>query len=91
MSTTTQTRTGTREKQVAKKSQGFSLESLRGRLEDHVKSHPLKAVGQAMAAGYILRFLPLRQLLATGIRLAAPMALLNQLWKNTHRNPEDES
>lgn len=91
MSTTTQNRSGAREKQVAKKSQEFSLDSLRGRLEDHVKSNPLKAMGQAVAAGYILRFLPLRALFATGLRLAAPMALLNQLWKNSHQSSGDQS
>ena len=62
-------------------SQAFSLDAIRQRLEDHVKSNPMKAVGQAVAAGYILRFLPLRFMISTAMRLAPPLMLANRLWQ----------
>ena len=57
------------------------MDTIRQRLEDHVKSNPVKAIGQAVAAGYILRFLPIRFMLATAMRLAPPLMLANRLWQ----------
>ena len=60
---------------------GLSLDSLRKRLEDHVRSNPVKAVGQAVAAGYIIRFLPIRFMISTAMRLAPPLMLASRLWQ----------
>lgn len=81
--TSTQNRPSARgqQRRPSQPAQSMSFENFRQRLEDHVKSNPMKAVGQAMAAGYILRFLPLRALLSTGLRLAAPVMLLNRIWQ----------
>ena len=59
----------------------MSLNRLRQRLETHVRENPLKAVGQAMAVGYIARFLPIRFMLSTALRLAPPLMLANRLWQ----------
>ena len=63
--------------------QTVSTDTIRKRIEDYVREEPLKAIGQAAAAGFILRFLPLRSILMTGARLAAPLMLLNRLWVYT--------
>jgi hypothetical protein len=70
-----------RSQQEQSQSEAFSLDSIRQRLEDHVKSNPMKAVGQAIAAGYILRFLPIRFMISTAMRLAPPLMLANRLWQ----------
>ena len=62
-----------------------TVANIRERVEQYVREDPLKAVGQAAAAGFILRFLPLRSLLMRGIRLAAPNLLLNRLWYYTSK------
>ena len=64
-----------------KSAQSLSLDSLRKRLEDHVRSNPVKAVGQAVAAGYIIRFLPIRFMISTAMRLAPPLMLASRLWQ----------
>ena len=69
----------------------MSLDNLRQRIEDHVRQDPLKAVGQAVAAGYILRFLPIRAIISTGLRLAAPLMLLNRLVNQTKGSGSSES
>ena len=85
--TSTQNRPSTRGQQRSTKqqgqgqAQGFSLDNLQQRLEDHVTNNPLKAVGQAMAAGYILRFLPIRLMITTAMRLAAPLMVASRLWQ----------
>jgi hypothetical protein len=63
-----------------------TVANIRERVEQYVREDPLKAVGQAAAAGFILRFLPLRSILMTGIRLAAPIMLLNRLWDYTSKS-----
>lgn len=72
---------GQQRSEPQKSSGGLSLTNLRERLETHVKEHPMKAVGQAMAAGFIVRFLPIRFLLSTALRLAPPLALASRLWQ----------
>ena len=72
---------GQQRSQSMKSNGGLSLNSLRQRLETHVKENPLKAVGQAVAAGYIARFLPIRFMLSTALRLAPPLMLANRLWQ----------
>ena len=89
--TTTQNRTSSRGKQAVMKTQPLSLDSLRQRLEDHVKAHPLKAIGQAMAAGYVLRFLPIKAILSTGLRLAAPLALLSRIWESSSATEDTDA
>jgi hypothetical protein len=84
--TSTQNRPQTRGQQQRSvqqqnQSQRLSLENIRQRLEDHVRSNPIKAVGQAVAAGYILRFLPIRFMISTAMRLAPPLMLANRLWQ----------
>jgi hypothetical protein len=72
---------GQQRSQPQKSSEDFSLNKLRERLETHVKENPMKAVGQAMAAGYIIRFLPIRFMLSTALRLAPPLMLASRLWQ----------
>ena len=92
MNTTTTTNQGTsRSQQPSQQEEAgpmsqFSIENLRQRLEEHVLSNPVKAVGQAVAAGYILRFLPIRALLGTALRLAPPVMLLNQVLRSRQSN-----
>ena len=81
---TTTTRSQSAARSQQRKSQQLSVENLRRRLEDHVRAHPLKAVGQAVAVGYVLRFLPLRAMLSAGLRLAAPAMLLNRVWQQAN-------
>lgn len=88
--------TSTRSQSVArpqrparKPSPPVSIESIRERVEQHVKENPLKAVGQAVAAGYVLRFLPMRAILSTIMRLAPPVMLLNRMWAQP-KPPKDE-
>ncbi len=63
----------------------MNMSALRQQLEDHVRGHPLKSLGQAAVAGYALRFLPLRSLLGVGLRVAAPLLCLGGLWKACER------
>ena len=63
--------------------QGSSSSRVLKRIEEYVREEPLMAVGQAAAAGFILRFLPLRSIFMAGIRLAAPLMLLNRIWAYT--------
>jgi hypothetical protein len=70
--------------------QTMSTETLRKRLEDYVREEPMKAIGQAAAAGFILRFLPLRSIFMTGVRLAAPLMLLNRIWTYTSKRDGGE-
>lgn len=72
---------GQQRSQSQKTSESMSLNKLRERLETHVRENPLKAVGQAMAAGYIARFLPIRFMLSTALRLAPPLMLASRLWQ----------
>jgi hypothetical protein len=67
-------------------SNALSADGVRKRVEDYVREEPLKAIGQAAAAGFILRFLPLRSIFMTGVRLAAPLMLLNRIWEYTSRD-----
>jgi hypothetical protein len=69
-----------------RESLALSTDSVRKRLEDYVREEPLKAIGQAAAAGFILRFLPLRSIFMTGVRLAAPLMLLNRIWAYTSKD-----
>jgi hypothetical protein len=82
--TSTRSQSAARSPQKQKSQQQWSVENLRRRLEDHVRANPLKAVGQAVAVGYVLRFLPLRAMLSTGLRLAAPLMLLNRVWQQAN-------
>jgi len=58
---------------------------LRAQVEDYVREHPFKSMGQAAAVGCVLRFLPLRSLVATGLRMAGPLLCLSTLWKACER------
>ena len=79
--TNRQSARGPQRSQSQKLTENLSLNNFRQKLETHVKEHPLKAVGQAMAAGYILRFLPIRFMLSTALRLAPPLMLASRLWQ----------
>ena len=46
-----------------------------------VRRHPLSALGNAVAVGYALRFVPLRSLFALALRFAAPSLFAAALWK----------
>ena len=72
---------GQQRSQPQKSFEDFSVDKLRERLETHVRENPMKAVGQAMAAGYIVRFLPIRFMLSTALRLAPPLMLASRLWQ----------
>ena len=81
---------GSQRSQSQKLTENLSLNNLRQRLETHVKDNPMKAVGQAVAAGYILRFLPIRFMLSTALRLAPPLMLANRLWQGKSLFPQGQ-
>ncbi len=54
---------------------------LRHYVEQHIRENPIKALGQAAALGYAMRFLPLRGLLFIGTQLVAPLLSMAGVWK----------
>ena len=92
--TSTQNRPSSRGQQRSqskpRQAESLSLDNIRQRLEDHVTGHPLKAVGQAMAVGYLLRFLPLRMMFSTALRLAPPLMLASRLWQGSLFREEEK-
>ena len=81
---------GSQRSQSQKLTENLSLDNLRQKLETHVKDNPMKAVGQAVAAGYILRFLPIRFMLSTALRLAPPLMLASRLWQGKSLFPQGQ-
>jgi hypothetical protein len=70
--------------------QTLSIDSIRSRIEGHVNENPMKAVGQAVALGYVLRFLPIRGILSAGLRLAAPIYLISRVLQSQQSEPTEE-
>jgi hypothetical protein len=72
---------------IAKTTENLSLNNLARRLETHVKENPMKAVGQAVAAGYILRFCP-SGYVEHGAAPGSPAYVASRLWQGKSLLPQ---